>query len=96
MPVVMIQGMAVAESSGTPKAKLPEAIVEAWQNGRRDLNPQLAVAVSQVVTQQQNSWQKINNISQKYPRSNFFWHHIFDFGPAKQDTSSSLFETCRP
>jgi len=29
MPVVMIQGMAVAESSGMPKAKLPEAIVEA-------------------------------------------------------------------
>jgi len=29
VPVVVIQGVAVAESSGTPKAKLPEAIVEA-------------------------------------------------------------------
>jgi len=29
MPVVVIQGVAVAESSGTSKAKLPEAIVEA-------------------------------------------------------------------
>ena len=29
VPVVVMQGVAVAESSGTPKAKLPEAIVEA-------------------------------------------------------------------
>ena len=96
VPVVVIQGVAVAESSGMPKAKLPEAIVEAWRDGGRDLNPQLAVAVSQVVTRQRNSWRKINNISQKYPRSNFFWHRVFDFGLAKQNTSSSPFETCRP